>query len=154
MQHGFEYSFKRKAKRKLASEINVVPYIDVMLVLLVIFMVTAPLLNQGVQVNLPKVSSSDLPNQNSSSIATITLTANNHYYINFSDEVVTSQTKNSQHAIDLTEVIAHIQQKNNANNLQVFVRADENVVYAKAVQLIAGLQQAGIAQVGLVTQEP
>jgi len=146
-------NFKRKPKRKLTSEMNVVPYIDVMLVLLVIFMVTAPLLNQGVQVNLPKTNAVQLP-QTNNTIATITITSNQNYYINFSNEVVTRHSKSSQNASTLEDVISHINSRNSSEKLQIFIRADENVPYASAVKLIANLQQTGIEQVGLVTEEP
>jgi len=145
--------FVRRPKRKLSSEINVVPYIDVMLVLLVIFMVTAPFLQQGVTINLPKVSSDSLPQNPNNSIATISLTATGTYYVNFSNEVVTAHSSSSHNASTLTEVISQISSKN-SNHLQVFIRADGNVAYAKAVELIAALQQAGISQVGLITETP
>jgi len=147
--------FKRRPKRKLAADMNVVPYIDVMLVLLVIFMVTAPMLNQGVQVNLPKVSSNNLNNPNKAIIATISITASNNYYLNFSDQVITEHSANSQDISYLNDVTSQISHKFMQNSdLQVFVRADAVVPYAKAVELIAALQQIGIEQVSLITEEP
>lgn len=74
-------------RRKPVAEMNVVPYIDVMLVLLVIFMVTAPMLNQGVKVDLPQVSSEVLPQDNNSIVLTISIKADKSYYWNTGTEV-------------------------------------------------------------------
>ena len=76
-------------RRKPVAEMNVVPYIDVMLVLLVIFMVTAPMLNQGVKVDLPKVSSEVLPQDNDAQVLTISIKADKTYYWNIGSEVDT-----------------------------------------------------------------
>lgn len=78
---------KPQCKHGPKAEMNVVPYIDVMLVLLVIFMVTAPMLNQGVKVDLPKVSSEVLPQDNNSRVLTISIKADKTYYWNMGDEV-------------------------------------------------------------------
>ena len=87
-----------RQKRKPHAEMNVVPYIDVMLVLLVIFMVTAPMLNQGVKVDLPKVSSQALPQDNNSRVLTISIKADKTYYLNMGDEVDPDQGKASETA--------------------------------------------------------
>ena len=76
-------------RRKPVAEMNVVPYIDVMLVLLVIFMVTAPMLNQGVKVDLPQVSSEVLPQDNDSQVLTISIKSDKSYYWNMGSEVDT-----------------------------------------------------------------
>ena len=78
-----------RKRRKPVAEMNVVPYIDVMLVLLVIFMVTAPMLNQGVKVDLPKVSSEALPQDNDKQVLTISIKADKTYYWNVGSEVDT-----------------------------------------------------------------
>lgn len=80
---------RARKKRKPVAEMNVVPYIDVMLVLLVIFMVTAPMLNQGVKVDLPKVSSEALPQDNNTQVLTISIKADKTYYWNLGSEVDT-----------------------------------------------------------------
>lgn len=81
-------------RRKPVAEMNVVPYIDVMLVLLVIFMVTAPMLNQGVKVDLPKVSSEALPQDNDKQVLTISIKADKTYYWNVGSEVDTESKGN------------------------------------------------------------
>ena len=90
-----------RQRRKPHAEMNVVPYIDVMLVLLVIFMVTAPMLNQGVKVDLPKVSSEALPQDNNSRVLTISIKADQSYYWNMGEEVDPDQGKQSETATEL-----------------------------------------------------
>ncbi len=80
-----------------SPKMNVVPYIDVMLVLLVIFMVTAPMLNQGVKVDLPKVSSEALPQDNNAQVLTISIKADKTYYWNMGDEVDAEQGRETGH---------------------------------------------------------
>lgn len=80
----------RRKRRKPVAEMNVVPYIDVMLVLLVIFMVTAPMLNQGVKVDLPKVSSEALPQDNNTQVLTISIKADKTYYWNLAWKLTSS----------------------------------------------------------------
>ncbi len=82
---------RARKKRKPVAEMNVVPYIDVMLVLLVIFMVTAPMLNQGVKVDLPKVSSEALPQDNNTQVLTISIKADKTNYWNLGSEVDTEK---------------------------------------------------------------
>ena len=79
----------RRQKRKPVAEMNVVPYIDVMLVLLVIFMVTAPMLNQGVKVDLPQVSSEVLPSDSTQQVLTLSVLADGTYYWNLGESVDT-----------------------------------------------------------------
>lgn len=87
---------RARNKRKPVAEMNVVPYIDVMLVLLVIFMVTAPMLNQGVKVDLPKVSSEALPQDNNTQVLTISIKADKTYYWNLGSEVDTESSRTGQ----------------------------------------------------------
>ena len=95
-------------RRKPVAEMNVVPYIDVMLVLLVIFMVTAPMLNQGVKVDLPKVSSQALPQDNESRVLTISIKADQTYYWNMGEEVDPDQGKGSESSTELPQLIGAI----------------------------------------------
>src|SRR5574344_2909654 len=85
----------RRQKRKPVAEMNVVPYIDVMLVLLVIFMVTAPMLNQGVKVDLPQVSSEVLPQDNDAQVLTISIKADKTYYWSMGSEVDTDTVQDT-----------------------------------------------------------
>ncbi|HBT57860.1 MAG TPA: protein TolR, partial [Pseudomonas sp.] len=85
----------RRQKRKPVAEMNVVPYIDVMLVLLVIFMVTAPMLNQGVKVDLPQVSSEVLPSDSNQQVLTLSVLADGTYYWNLGESVDTENHSDS-----------------------------------------------------------
>ena len=144
-------------RRKPVAEMNVVPYIDVMLVLLVIFMVTAPMLNQGVKVELPKVSSEVLPQDNNSRILTISIKADKTYYWNMGTEVDTDTAQDT--ALDLqgmTRAVTAIMSQNRSQGkqVQVFVRADKAVDYGAVMAAMGGLQQAGVGNVGLITEAP
>lgn len=146
-------------KRKPVAEMNVVPYIDVMLVLLVIFMVTAPMLNQGVKVDLPKVSSEALPQDNDSRVLTISIKADKTYYWNMGSEVDPDQGKASQIAVDLDQLVnaaSGIMAENSrqGKKVQVFVRGDKAVDYGSVMAVMGGLQKAGVGNVGLITEAP
>ncbi|EGF47249.1 TolR protein, partial [Lacticaseibacillus rhamnosus MTCC 5462] len=112
--------------RKPVAEMNVVPYIDVMLVLLVIFMVTAPMLNQGVKVDLPKVSSEALPQDNDKQVLTISIKADKTYYWNVGSEVDTESKGNEAVALeDMTRAVVAIMRQR--PDTQVFIRGDRAV---------------------------
>lgn len=148
-----------RQKRKPHAEMNVVPYIDVMLVLLVIFMVTAPMLNQGVKVDLPKVSSEALPQDNNSRVLTISIKADQSYFWNMGEEVDTDQGKQSETATELPVLIKTVeaimaQNSSQGKPVQVFVRGDKRVPYEAVMKVMGGLQQAGVANVGLITEAP
>ena len=149
----------RPVRRKLRpnAEINVVPYIDVMLVLLVIFMVTAPMLNQGVKVDLPQVSSEVLPQDNNSIVLTISIKADKSYYWNTSTEVDVDTVQDK--AVDLAQMVNAARAILAANaaqgkKVQVYVRADKTVDYGSVMAAMGGLQQAGVSDVGLITEAP
>ena len=146
-------------KRKPVAEMNVVPYIDVMLVLLVIFMVTAPMLNQGVKVDLPKVSSEALPQDNNARVLTISIKADKSYYWNTGEEVQTDQTRKSETSVSLDQLVqaaSGIMAENSrqGKTVQVFVRGDKTVDYGAVMAVMGGLQKAGVANVGLITEAP
>ncbi|SDH96164.1 protein TolR [Pseudomonas panipatensis] len=146
-------------KRKPVAEMNVVPYIDVMLVLLVIFMVTAPMLNQGVKVDLPKVSSEALPQDNDSRVLTISIKADKTYYWNMGSEVDPDQGKKTQTAVSLDQLVSAasaIMRENSSQGkkVQVFVRGDKAVDYGAVMAVMGGLQKAGVGNVGLITEAP
>jgi biopolymer transport protein TolR len=138
---------------------NVVPYIDVMLVLLVIFMVTAPMLNQGVKVDLPKVSSEALPQDNNARVLTISIKSDKSYFWNMGEEVDTDQGKNSETSVSLDQLVtaaSGIMAENSrqGKTVQVFVRGDKSVDYGAVMAVMGGLQKAGVANVGLITEAP
>ena len=144
-------------RRKPVAEMNVVPYIDVMLVLLVIFMVTAPMLNQGVKVDLPQVSSEVLPQDNNSIVLTISIKSDKSYYWNTSTEVDVDTVQDK--AVDLAQMVNAARAILAANaaqgkKVQVYVRADKDVDYGSVMAAMGGLQQAGVTDVGLITEAP
>ena len=134
----------RNRKRKLAAEINVVPYIDVMLVLLIIFMVTAPLITAGVNVELPVADAQPMPtDQEPPLVASIDRSGN--YYLSVGDSRDQSLTED--------ELIALVKaQMENKPKLELVVNGDKDVAYGKVVRLMVLLQrEVGMETVGLMT---
>ncbi len=136
---------QRFRKRRMA-EINVVPYIDVMLVLLVIFMITAPMLTEGVQVELPQTFAKTLAKDQEEPVV-ISVDAKGQYYINIGDN--TDKPLSAEKL--LTRVAAVMRQRPGQG---VYIKGDRSVNYGKVVTIMAQLQQAGVKQVGLVTETP
>jgi biopolymer transport protein TolR len=124
----------------LASQINVTPLVDVMLVLLIIFMVTAPIIQQGVEVNLPKVKAQALPGKEEQFI--VSITRNSEVYLN--DTRITTD--------ELSEKLRAISTER--PDRQVFLRADDAVPYGEVVRTMAAIKAAGIEDVGMVTEMP
>ncbi|ARU87824.1 protein TolR [Pseudomonas sp. M30-35] len=144
-------------RRKPVAEMNVVPYIDVMLVLLVIFMVTAPMLNQGVKVDLPQVSTQTLPQDNDSKVLTISIKADKSYYWNIGTEVDTDTVQDQSVSLDgMTKAVTAIinESRRQGKQVQVFVRGDKSVDYGTVMAAMGGLQQADVGNVGLITEAP
>ncbi|WOD13115.1 protein TolR [Pseudomonas sp. NyZ704] len=140
-------------KRKPKAEMNVVPYIDVMLVLLVIFMVTASMLTQGIQIELPKVASEALPSEDTQSIVTLSVEADGTYHWNQGETVDTEEYSNS--ASSLQDMSARVSGLVAADpDTQVFIRADSQAGYGLVVAGMAALQQNGVTQIGLITEAP
>lgn len=138
--------FNRGGKGKPMGEINVVPFIDVMLVLLVIFMITAPMLTQGVQVELPQVSSQPIDPQEDNDPIVISVDRDGGYFITLGeDSTSVSLDEMSQ------RVVAILQQR---PGTPVMVRGDRNVPYGQIVVLMSTLQGAGVANVGLLSEPP
>jgi biopolymer transport protein TolR len=122
------------------SQINVVPYIDVMLVLLVIFMVTAPMLQQGVQVDLPKVAANPLENQKPEDLIVVTVDKEGRFSLD-AGKFLDSETLRGE----LIERLASRQQN------EAYVRGDRTIHYGRVVQAMVILQDAGVEKVGLIT---
>jgi len=120
------------------AQINVTPLVDVMLVLLVIFMVTAPIIQQGVQVNLPQAKAAAIPG--TEQLLVVSIAKNGRIYLN--DTVMTLDELGSR-----MRVI-----RANEADKQVYVRADQDVRYGLVMKTIAELKQAGIERVGMVTR--
>ncbi|TAL64948.1 MAG: protein TolR [Legionella sp.] len=137
---------KTKRERPIA-EINVVPYIDVMLVLLVIFMITAPMLTQGVTVDLPKTASHTLPTADKEPII-VSVNQQGTYFLNISS---TPEAPIEGQAL-VVRVAAELElAKQTSQKINVLVKGDQGVNYGKVVQAMALLKQAGAEQVGLMT---
>ncbi|MEO7252120.1 MAG: protein TolR [Arenimonas sp.] len=137
-------AFSRRLRtRKLKSEINVVPYIDVMLVLLIIFMITAPLLNLGVDINLPQSNARAVETKKDPVI--VSVDAAGGYTIKLPDA--------SKKSVDAAQLDAEVRALVKANpQLAVFVAGDGKASYATVYQAMVLLQQAGVEQVGLMSK--
>lgn len=131
-------------KRRAKAEINVVPYIDVMLVLLIIFMVTAPLLKQGVEVDLPQAPAQAL-DANSPEPVVISVDKNGLYFLNIS--------ATPDNALAGDQLVSEVRQALlKDKGRPVMVRGDRNGPYQNVIGLLVRLQQADIKSVGLVTE--
>jgi len=131
--------------RKVMGEINVVPYIDVMLVLLIIFMVTAPLMTQGVKVELPKAAAEPLPNdQQNKQPLILSVDRSGNYYLSVGSGKDSPVDENTV----MQRVSAVLRRE---PKTPVLVKADTAVPYGKVVQGMVLLQRAGAEQVGFVT---
>lgn len=139
---------KNKRRRiSLNAEINVVPYIDVMMVLLVIFMVTAPLLTQGVEVDLPKAVSDPVDIEDNTEPLIVSVSNNGSYYLELGE--------NNRQPITLERVGVQVSKiLKRVPTTQVLIRGDKNVDYGVVVALMSILQQAGAESVGLVSEIP
>jgi biopolymer transport protein TolR len=136
-------SGRRGRRTKLMAEMNVVPYIDVMLVLLIIFMATAPLVTQGVRVELPKAVSE--PVESESEPHVITVNAAGEYFISWDED--------EEKPVDLQTVAAKILAvRSSKPDEPVLIKGDKGVVYEKIVHLLASLSAAGVSGVGLLTE--
>ena len=132
----------RLAKRKkLQAEINVVPYIDVMLVLLIIFMVLSPLLIQGIEVNLPQTDTTKMSIQNEPLV--ISIDANGNYYLNLGDENLSISIE------ELKRKALVIYQAN--NDIEVVFQSEEAVSFNSVAKAMAAVQSVGISKIGIVT---
>ena len=134
----------RNRGRRMIGEINVVPYIDVMLVLLIIFMVTAPMLSAGIQVDLPKAAAEPLPPDLEPLV--LSIDAEGLMYLNIGD------AKTPQDADRVLEVVSAALRREPER--PVLVKADRTVEYGRVVEGMALLQQAGAQKVGFATESP
>ena len=132
-------SFKlNRSSKEPISEINVTPFVDVMLVLLIIFMVTAPLLTVGVQVDLPETSADTLPEETEP----LTLT------INAKGEIFIQETK-----VEYEKIIAKIMAvSNNRTDTRIYVRGDKTINYGRVLEVMGRLSGAGFSKVALISE--
>ena len=128
----------KRSKKEPISEINVTPFVDVMLVLLIIFMVTAPLLTVGVQVDLPETSADTLPEETEP----LTLT------INSKGEIFIQETK-----VEYEKIIAKILAvSNNRTDTRIFVRGDKTINYGRVLEIMGMLSGSGFTKVALISE--
>ena len=133
--------YRLAKKKNLKAEINVVPYIDVMLVLLIIFMVLSPLLIQGVEVNLPSTDTTKMSVQNEPMV--ISIDKNGNYYINVGDESL---------PIDLNELKRKSMIIFEANtDIEIVFQSDKDVIFDSVAKAMAAVQSVGISNIGIVT---
>ena len=132
------------SKKRLVSEINVVPYIDVMLVLLIIFMVTAPLLSAGVKVDLPQSEAETIPDNDEEPFV-VTVDVNGNMYLNDNEEAVVG-------ADEVQRAATAVLSRN--PRLPFLVRGDRAAEYGYVVEAMVLLQKAGVESVGLITEAP
>ena len=136
----------RNKKHRPIAEINVVPYIDVMFVLLIIFMVTAPMLMQGVKVELPKANTDPVENQDSEPLI-VSIKSDGQLFLNLGSD--------KEQALSLATIKQRVSVVIRRNPKKpVLVWGDKAVAYGEVVSLMAALQEAGAPSVGLVTENP
>ena len=135
-----------RQRRRMMADINVVPYIDVMLVLLIIFMITAPLITQGVNIDLPQVPSKVIdPSDNEPVIVSV----------DDAGQVFIDVGENPEAPVDNQELVTRVAAIHRYRpEVEVLIEGDRNVDYGRVVEVMALLQRAGIDGVGLITEPP
>jgi len=135
-----KYGRKRNSGSKLLAEINVTPLVDVVLVLLIIFMVTAPMLQMGIDVNLPRVKSKSIDVTEEKLVVTI----------NSAKEIFINKNK-----VPVTDLGAKLESIfANRIDREVFMRADKNVPYGFVVEVMSEVRKAGVDRLGMITEAP
>jgi biopolymer transport protein TolR len=130
--------------RSVMSEINVTPFVDVMLVLLVIFMVTTPILYQGVDVNLPKTESRPMPSLDRERKVVVTLNGTGEIFIE------KERYSLDQLRIEIRKLMA--ERGKNLTDEDVFLRADSSVPYGTVIEVMSEIRNAGVQKIGLITE--
>lgn len=131
-------------KKKLKAEINVVPLIDVMLVLLIVFMIAAPMMTQGIKVELPQAASEPVESKEDDPI-TVSVKADGTYYIDLGGD-----TEAPRPLAEIKSIVSKVLKEK--PNTPVFVQGDRKVDYGVVVNLMGELKQAGAPSVGLITE--
>lgn len=133
-------------KRRAVAEINVVPYIDVMLVLLIIFMITAPIVQQGVVIELPKLAANSLPPEQQEPVI-LTVSKTGEYYLNVGDNL--KKPVSDEVVAQRVALILKLKPQT-----PVLVRGDKEADYGSVTTAMVLLQSAGVEKVGLMTDQP
>jgi biopolymer transport protein TolR len=136
--------FGPPVKKKLKAEINVVPLIDVMLVLLIVFMIAAPMMTQGIKVELPKAASDPVESKDEEPI-TVSIKADGSYYIDLAGDAEAPRP-----LAEIKSIVSKVLKEK--PNTPVFVQGDKKVDYGAVVNLMGELKQAGAPSVGLITE--
>ncbi len=131
-------------KKKLKAEINVVPLIDVMLVLLIVFMIAAPMMTQGIKVELPQAASEPVESKEDEPI-TVSVKADGSYYIDLAGDAEAPRP-----LAEIKSIVSKVLKEK--PNTPVFVQGDKKVDYGVVVTLMGELKQAGAPSVGLITE--
>lgn len=139
-------AFKPKVKKKPMADINVVPYIDVMLVLLIVFMVAAPMMSQGVKVELPKAASEPIDTKDEEPI-NVSVKKDGSYYIDLGGD-----PDKARPLSEIKDIVRKVLSQK--PNTLVFVQGDRSVQYGVIVTLMSELKSAGAPSVGLITDPP
>lgn len=139
----------QRRKRKLMSEINVVPLVDVMLVLLIVFMITAPLITQGVKVDLPQADAEPVDDIDELSLV-VSINAEGSYFISLGDASPDAQEPVALESIG--DSVERIMRQN--PDVPVFLEADSSINYGLVMNLMSTLERAGAPAVRLITQPP
>ena len=136
---------KTTIRRKPLSEINVVPYIDVMLVLLVVFMITAPMMTAGVKVDLPDANAEPMVLPKNEEFVIVSINQNGQYFLSVGD--------NTNKPKPLPEIVRAVSEIRSAKpKTPILMEGDERVAYGLVMRMMIALQEAGVEDVGLVTE--
>ena len=137
-----------RIKKPLKSDMNVVPYIDVMLVLLVIFMVTAPMITSGIKVDLQEANSTPMESKDAPAI--VSLDKDGQYFLQYKDQKADQPLA----LAELTAILSDAQQTAKTENkeLNVVIEGEKTRSYGEVMSLMNSLQEAGLTQVGLLTE--
>ena len=133
-------------KRRQVAEINVVPYIDVMLVLLVIFMITAPIVQQGVEIDLPQAAAKPMSPDEAEPVV-VSVDRKGAFYLDIGDEP--DKPIDAQLMVNRVAAVRQLKP-----DIPVLVRGDRHVGYGKVIDAMVLLQKAGVEKVGLMTDQP
>ena len=135
-----------KNKRRAMSDINVVPYIDVMLVLLIIFMITAPIIQQGVEISLPQASANPIdPDQDEPVV--VSINKKGDFFLDIGDQP--DKPIDAQLLVNRVVAVRRLKP-----NIPVLVRGDRDVFYGRVIDAMVLLQTAGVEKIGLMTESP
>jgi biopolymer transport protein TolR len=138
---------ERRRRRKQMAEINVVPLIDVMLVLLIVFMITAPLITQGVKVDLPQADAEPVESSEELTLV-VSINAEGNYFISLGEEEEPESVPLEKIQEDVSKILSQ------NPSIPIFLEADSSVSYGLVMNLMAALTNAGSDNVRLITQPP